>query len=121
MCSDHPPDLISGDHSSVKRPDRVITISDSGYTVYSEASFSFRPHSRFLTPPPFCTLGSAALLRSVCQYTGRVPGDASALDMARGLRPSQFQRGVRHVGRPNTPSGENDDFVVRLSAPEGDI
>jgi hypothetical protein len=25
------------------------------------------------------------------------------------------------VGRPNTPSGENDDFVVRLSAPEGDI
>jgi hypothetical protein len=33
MCSDHPPDLISGDHSSVKRPDRVITISDSGYTL----------------------------------------------------------------------------------------
>jgi hypothetical protein len=25
------------------------------------------------------------------------------------------------LGRPNTPSGENDDFVVRLSAPEGDI
>jgi hypothetical protein len=31
------------------------------------------------------------------------------------------KRYFKNIGRPNTPSGENDDFVVRLSAPEGDI